>query len=72
MNHACPMTASAFFNSLLVAAPYLDLKWIVAIGFAAVIASSDEIGGRLYDLCIRTRRATIQLQAIADRIENSD
>lgn len=43
----------------MVAAHYLEIKWVVAIGFAVALPLLHEIGGRLYDLCIRLRRTNI-------------
>jgi hypothetical protein len=51
----------------LVAANYLDLKWVVAIGFSVMLCQLHEAGGRLHDLCIRHRRTNILL---ADRNSN--
>ena len=45
----------------ITAAAYLDIKWTVAIGFAAALPMLHEIGGRLHDLCIRLRRTNILL-----------
>lgn len=45
----------------LLAAQYLDIKWVVAIGFAVALPMLHEIGGRLHDLCIRLRRTNIML-----------
>jgi hypothetical protein len=51
-------------NLLLMAAPlgvayFSDIKWVVATGFAVAFPMLNEIGGRLYDLCIRMRRTNI-------------
>ena len=59
----------------LVAAPlimipsaiYLDLKYVVAIGFALIAAAIWSADARAYDLAIRLRRATTLLQEIRDR-----
>jgi hypothetical protein len=48
-------------------ANYADTKWVVATGFALGILLLNEIGGRLYDLCIRLRRTNLIL-----RRENSN
>ena len=45
----------------LLSAAYLDLKWVVAIGFALILPNVHEAGGRLHDLCIRLRRTNIIL-----------
>jgi len=43
-------------------AGYADTKWVVASGFLVVIMLLHEIGGRLYDLCIRVRRTNLLLK----------
>ena len=48
-------------------AVYADTKWVVATGFAIGLVLLHEIGGRLYDLCIRARRMNLLL-----RRENSN
>jgi hypothetical protein len=42
-------------------ASYADTKWVVATGFAVTLYLVHEIGGRLYDLCIRARRTNLLL-----------
>ncbi|QNN68242.1 hypothetical protein H9L13_05035 [Sphingomonas lutea] len=50
-----------------VAAPFAvanwveDTRWLIALGVAGGLAMLHEIGGRLYDLCIRLRRTNILL-----------
>jgi hypothetical protein len=45
----------------IAVAAYGDTKWVVATGFAVLIAQGSEAGGRLHDLCIRLRRTNILL-----------
>jgi len=51
-----------------VAAYAPDVKWLVAAGFAGVLANLHECGGRLHDLCIRVRRTNI---LISDQISSA-
>lgn len=46
---------------LVIAEFSVDLKWVIAVGFAIIIAQLGEAGGRLYDLCIRLRRTNLLL-----------
>jgi hypothetical protein len=55
--------ATAYFSG--------DLKWVVAVSAAVLIAQMHEAGGRLYDLCIRIRRTNLLLaerRQVADKI----
>jgi hypothetical protein len=45
----------------LVAAHYLDVKWVAAIGLGSILLQLHEINGRLHDLCIRLRRTNLLL-----------
>ncbi|MGX5827156.1 hypothetical protein [Mesorhizobium sp. 43Arga] len=45
----------------LVAAYYLDIKWVMAISAAILIFMALESGGRQHDLCIRLRRTNLLL-----------
>jgi hypothetical protein len=49
--------ATAYFAS--------DLRWTVAVGAAVVIGQLHEVGGRLYDLCIRVRRTNAILTQLS-------
>ena len=40
----------------LAIAYFFDLKWVVAVSAALIIAQGHEAGGRLHELCIRLRR----------------
>lgn len=51
----------------LAAAYFLDLKWVVAISATVLIYMGHENGGRLHDLCIRLRRATLLLAELRDK-----
>ena len=59
--------APVYFAAPVVAANYVDMKWVVALGIGAALANLHEIGGRLHDLCIRLRRTNILLR---DQISN--
>jgi hypothetical protein len=50
-----------YFAAPLVAAHYVDLKWVVAWGIGVALAQLHETGGRLHDLCIRLRRTNLIL-----------
>ncbi len=46
-----------------------DLKWTVAISAAIIIGQLHESGGRLYDMCIRLRRANLLLRDLRTQRE---
>jgi len=57
-----------WLTPLLIALPlgtayFAEMKWVIAVGFAAILAIAHESGGRLYDLCIRLRRTNALLTA---------
>ncbi|NIJ16493.1 hypothetical protein [Sphingobium vermicomposti] len=46
----------------LAIAYFFDLKWVVAVSAALIIAQGHEAGGRLHEMCIRLRRTNILLR----------
>jgi hypothetical protein len=55
-----------WITPLLVALPlgtayFAEMKWVIAVGFAALLVVAHENGGRLHDLCIRRRRTNVLL-----------
>ena len=55
-----------FFAAPIIAINYVDLKTVAAFSIGAALFLLHEIGGRLYDLCIRLRRTNLLL---AERTE---
>jgi hypothetical protein len=55
------MWAGPLLGAIPLVAAYFqtEIKWVIAIGLAVIIAQIHEAGGRLYDLCIRLRRTNI-------------
>lgn len=51
-----------YFLAPLLAVQYLEMKWVIALGIGAALVNLHEIGGRLYDLCIRLRRTNVILR----------
>lgn len=56
---------------LIVAYFIGDLKWVVAASACVAIIQLNEIGGRLYDLCIRARRTNLLLAAAIKNTEQT-
>ena len=52
----------------IIVALLADTRWVVAAGFALVIALTGEMGGRLHDLCIRARRTNLLLREIRGEV----
>lgn len=46
----------------LVGAYYLDTKGVIAIGLSVALVLLNDMGSRLYDLCIRLRRTNILIK----------
>jgi hypothetical protein len=42
----------------------LELKYLIAVGFALILLALIGLDARLYDLAVRLRRATLLLRAI--------
>lgn len=57
-----PTGAVILYFAPFAAAYFLELKWVVAVGFAILISQGNEAGGRLHDLCIRLRRTNVLLR----------
>ncbi len=55
------LTGYALAIAPLAAAIFLDPKWVVAVGFAVLVLNVDWVEARLYDLCVRSRRANLLL-----------
>lgn len=51
----------ALFAAPIIAIRYIDLKVIAAFSIGTGLLLLHEIGGRLYDLCIRLRRTNLLL-----------
>jgi hypothetical protein len=49
------------------AAYFLDLKYVVAIGFALLILTVSALDARTYDIAVRLRRAVLVLRDLRDR-----
>jgi hypothetical protein len=45
----------------IIVASFADTKWVVAVGFGAMLLMLHQVCGRLHDLCIRSRRTNIIL-----------
>ena len=46
---------------------FADIKWVIAISAALLIAEAHKAGGRLHDLCIRHRRTNLILSQTQSR-----
>lgn len=51
----------------LATAYFADIKWVIAVSAALLVAQGHEAGGRLHDLCIRLRRTNILLRDLIGR-----
>ena len=57
------------FPAPAIALGYFDTKMTAGFCIGAALVMLHEIGGRLHDLCIRTRRTNILLREIAIKLE---